>query len=86
MESGAPMLQSAFDQVERRDITGTLFIPEVAPALAYVASTRSIAGKMLPDGVSWDALMAELDRSLTATIAARGAFRVTTHAGVFVCS
>ena len=85
VENGAALLQTAFGQVERRDITGALVIPEAAPVLRYLDSTRATRAPVLPDQVTWEDLMAEAARIVDRTIAEQGAFRVTTHAGVFVC-
>ena len=85
MERGAALLQSAFAQVERRDITSTLVITEAAPLLAYIDSMRALREPLLPAGVTWQALMAEVELRVKATIAAHGAFHAQTHAGVFVC-
>jgi SAM-dependent methyltransferase len=86
LENGAPLLNSAFNRVERRDVSSQLLIPETAPILAYVDSTRSITELMLPEGTTWDMLMAEVQRRVTAAIAERGVFQARTHTGVFICS
>jgi ubiquinone/menaquinone biosynthesis C-methylase UbiE len=85
MERGAALLQRAFDQVERHDITSTLVITDAAPLLAYIDSMRALCEPLLPASVSWQALMAEVALRVTATITAHGAFHAQTHAGVFVC-
>lgn len=85
MQRGAALLQSAFAQVERRDITSTLVITEAAALLAYIDSMRALREPLLPAGVAWQALMNEVAQRVNATIAAHGAFYAQTHAGVFVC-
>jgi SAM-dependent methyltransferase len=85
LENGTALLQTAFAQVERRDITGALVIPEATPVLRYLDSTRATRAPALPDRVTWEDLMAEAARIVDRTIVEQGAFRVTTHAGVFVC-
>jgi ubiquinone/menaquinone biosynthesis C-methylase UbiE len=86
LENGAPLLSSAFNRVERRDVSSQLLIPEAAPILAYVESTRSITEPMLPEGTTWDMLRAEVQRRVAAAIAERGVFHVRTHTGMFICS
>jgi SAM-dependent methyltransferase len=86
LENGAPLLHSAFDHVEQRDALSTLLVPEAAPVVAYVNSTRSMVEKLLPQEITWVALLAEVERRVAATIAEQGVFRVRTHTGVFVCS
>jgi SAM-dependent methyltransferase len=85
MERGAALLQHAFAQVERRDVTSTLVITDAAPLLAYIGSMRALREPLLPAGVAWQAFMAEVELRVQATIAAHGAFHAQTHAGVFVC-
>lgn len=85
LEGGAGLLQDAFAHVERRDVVGTLVLDDVAPLLRYMASTRQTTEPELPAGVRWESVMAELERIVNAAIAAHGAFRVETRAGVFVC-
>lgn len=85
LENGAEPLQGAFAQVERHDVSSALVIPEAAPVLRYIASARPGYQQALPAQVAWDDVMAALERIVTATIAAQGAFRVTTHAGLFAC-
>jgi SAM-dependent methyltransferase len=85
MERGAALLQTAFAQVERHDITSTLVITDAAALLAYIDSMRALREPLLPAGVAWEALMREVALRVKATIAAHGAFLARTHAGVFVC-
>ncbi len=84
LESGAALLEIAFERVERREASSELLIPEADPILAYVESTRSITEPMLPDGATWDAFRIEVERRVATAIAQQGAFRVRTHTGVFV--
>ncbi|MBI3943826.1 MAG: class I SAM-dependent methyltransferase [Chloroflexi bacterium] len=86
LENGAEYLRTAFDQVERRDIRGTLMIPEVEPLVRYLNSTRSIREESLPDGTSWDGVVTEFERIVQEKIAQRGLFQVQTASGLFVCS
>jgi ubiquinone/menaquinone biosynthesis C-methylase UbiE len=85
LENGATLLHSAFERVERCDAQGALFIPETAPVIAYVNSTRSMIEQLLPASINWEELLAEVERRVAATIAERGVFQVRTHTGVFVC-
>jgi ubiquinone/menaquinone biosynthesis C-methylase UbiE len=85
LENGAALLHSAFERVERRDAQGALFIPETAPVIAYVNSTRSMIEQLLPASINWEELLAEVERRVAATIAECGVFQVRTHTGVFVC-
>jgi SAM-dependent methyltransferase len=85
LENGAALLRSAFAQVERRDCAGELIIPSAEPIVGYIASTRALGEPTLPAGVTWDLLMAQIERMANTVIAEQGAFRVTTHTGAFIC-
>jgi SAM-dependent methyltransferase len=85
LENGESFLLGAFEQIERHEITGALLIPDAAPVLTYIASTRSMTEKLLPDGVTWEALICEIERMVMATIAEQGVFKIRTFSGVFVC-
>ncbi len=85
LENGEEMLRDVFGQVERRDVERPVVISQVAPILAYIESTRTVTEKLLPDGASWDAVMYELERHVTAIIMQQGSFRVTSATGLFIC-
>jgi SAM-dependent methyltransferase len=84
LENGAALLH-AFAQVDKREISSALLIPEAAPVLSYFASTRATREPYLPAGVEWDAVMDEAERIVTETVARQAAFRVQTHVGLFIC-
>ena len=84
-ENGSAYLGSAFDRVEWRAVASTLVVPEVRPVLDYLGSMRGWVEDVLPGGVTWEGCMAEAERIVSRRIAAEGAFRVTAHAGTFVC-
>ncbi len=85
LENGADFLQPVFNEVDRRDVASALVIPEAEPVLRYIASTRSVRELALPRGVTWDMVMAEIERIVAYTIAEQGVFRVSTRSGAFVC-
>lgn len=85
LETGAALLETAFARVERRDLERELVIPESATVVRYWSSLRSAFEPLLPQGITWETLMAEVERLVDERIAAEGAFRVRTLVGVFVC-
>jgi SAM-dependent methyltransferase len=85
LETGVAPLRTAFAAVERRDAVAELLIPDPAPVVRYAASMSTLRALLSADA-DWAAALAEVGRLATAEIAAHGAFRVATHAGVFVCS
>jgi ubiquinone/menaquinone biosynthesis C-methylase UbiE len=80
LESGEPELRATFANVARYDMASELVITEVEPIVSYVQSMRAF--------VSDDQLAPVLDNvrsRVAAKIAERGALRVRTAAGCFVC-
>ena len=86
LENGEALLRTAFDHVERRDLTGLLKIPDVAPVLAYADSLRPTIEKTLPDGITWEEVMQETTQRINEQIDQHGIFKVQTYAGVFLCT
>ncbi len=84
-ENGAAPLQMAFQHVELHEAGNELVIPDVAPVVAYCNSVRQTYEPVLPAGVSWEAVLAEVERIVAAEIDVHGAFRVVTKIGLFVC-
>lgn len=84
-ENGAALLRTAFQHVELRESGNELVIPDAAPVLAYCNSVRQTYEAVLPAGISWNAVLAEVERRVAAAISAHGAFRVQTKIGMFVC-
>ena len=85
LENGADRLRTAFARVERRDVPSELVIPAAEPVVRYANSMATLR-EALPAGTTWEAVLAEVERLATAAIAAHGALRVATRAGVFVCA
>ena len=85
LENGAAPLQTAFQHIALHEASNELAIPDVAPVVAYCNSVRQTYEAVLPAGVSWNAVLAEVERRVAAEIAIHGAFRVQTSIGVFVC-
>lgn len=84
LENGAALLHSAFAAVERRDAAGELVVPEPGPIVDYVASLTTLRAALAAG--TWAAVLAEIERLAAAEIAARGAVRIATHAGLFICT
>jgi SAM-dependent methyltransferase len=82
MDDGAAELDAVFASVTAHAFVGELVITDVAPVLNYA---RSMGAWVADTEHELDAVLPELARRLTATIAADGAFRVRTAAGCFVC-
>lgn len=85
LETGASYLERSFAHVEPRELAGALTIPEIDPLVRYVQSTRASIESALPAGASWDAIIAEFERTVTDVISSEGLFRITTCVGLFVC-
>jgi len=85
LETGRIMLEPALRVDEVVEWRGSIAVTEVEPVAAYVDSTRSLWEAQLPDGVTWDDLLAATKRLVAEDIASTGAWRAQTHVGAFVC-
>jgi SAM-dependent methyltransferase len=82
MESGAAELGAGFASVEAVEFAGELVVDQVEPVLDYA---RSLSMFVADSEGQLDAVLEELERRVTAMIAADGAFRVRTASGCFAC-
>jgi SAM-dependent methyltransferase len=82
VENGRPVLEAAFDEVERYSFESVLIVDDPAPVVAYA---RSMGAFVVADDGDRDPVLAELEHRVAAIIATDGAFRVTTACATFVC-
>ena len=85
LENGGALLQPHFQQIQRYDFTGTIVLPDAAPAVAYMESMRATTEGTLPSHIAWDAVIKEFERQVGIHIQQQGEFRIGVHRGVFVC-
>jgi SAM-dependent methyltransferase len=83
-EHGGAELEAAFADVRFHPFRSELVLDQVAPVVAYA---RSMSTWVVDDGRDRElvAMLDELERRVGETIAADGAFRITTACGCFVC-
>jgi SAM-dependent methyltransferase len=86
LEDGRASLQSCFPHVERDIIESALVFSEAAPPVAYIDSMRHMVAPGLPDGLTWKALIEQVERQIRARITAQGEYRVAKTTGVFVAT
>jgi SAM-dependent methyltransferase len=86
LENGRAFLQPCFPNVAQDVIESALVFSEAAPPVAYINSLRHIYGPGLPDGLTWEALVAQVERQIRARIAAQGEYRVVKTTGVFIAT
>lgn len=84
LENGEQHLRRYFRSVECHHRRAELVVPDPEPVLRYLASQESLA-PLLPDGITFDAVLQAAEPMLVATIKTEGHFRVRIHAGAFVC-
>ena len=82
IESGAPVLEAEFADVTLHPFSSELMVDAAEPVVAYA---RSMGAFVVDSDVDREPVLAELGRRVGETIAAEGAFRLTTACGVFVC-
>jgi SAM-dependent methyltransferase len=80
LDSGAPYMQRAFEQVELREWRGTMDLPDVETALAI----WHMYGPQLSDPGEDAAVRGEFASRVANRIARDGALRITRHDGAFV--
>jgi SAM-dependent methyltransferase len=85
LENGMPLLERHFDSVVADHLVGELVVPYAGPVVRYADSCRSLYEAQLPDGMTWEETMRRFSALVADDIAATGAWRCTTHSGVFVC-
>lgn len=82
MEGGTAELEASFGSVTAHHFVSELVVDAVAPVAAYA---RSMSTFVADTEGELDAVLVEFERRVAATIAAEGAFRITTACGCFVC-
>jgi SAM-dependent methyltransferase len=86
LENGRACLQPCFPDVKRDIIESALVFSEAAPPVAYIDSMRHVYAPRLPDGLTWEALIEQVERQIRSRIAAQGEYRVAKTTGVFVAT
>jgi SAM-dependent methyltransferase len=86
LEDGRASLKPCFPDVERDIIESALVFSEAAPPVAYIDSMRHRYAPRLPDGLTWETLIEQVERQIRSRIAAQGEYRVAKTTGVFVAT
>jgi len=84
VENGVALLRESFDQVDVDVLDRELRIPEPEPVVAFLDS-QSLPDGVLPEGLDWSKVVAEMHTRAAARIAEEGFFGVTVRLGVLVC-
>ncbi len=85
LEDGEAFLQEEFEDVRRHDLRSDLVIPESEPVVRYLQSVHGFHETKLPAGVVWDDVAELFAEHIQRTIDKEGAFKISTHAGAFIC-
>jgi SAM-dependent methyltransferase len=85
LEVGIELVRAVFGRCEVRERRYEVVVPEPAPVLAYVDSTRDLA-RHLPASVTWTDYLAAAERRIRAEIDRTGAFRLTGHLGILAAT
>jgi hypothetical protein len=83
LEDAAEVLGASFDEVRVQRTDNRLLVPEVAPVVAYVESTRDLSGAGVTDDV-WSAAIEVLEARVGSMIDVEGALALTVVKGVLV--
>ncbi|MEQ7123299.1 class I SAM-dependent methyltransferase [Actinopolymorpha sp. B11F2] len=85
LDVGIELVRQVFGTCEVQERRYRLVVPEVAPVLAYVDSTRDLA-RHLPPSVSWADYRGAAECRIRAEIERTGAFHVTGHMGILAAT
>ena len=85
LSNGEALLRAHFEDVQIEHLRGEIVVPDVEPVVRYAESCRSLYELQLRSGVTWEESMHRLANLVAHEIAETGAWRTTTHSGVFVC-
>lgn len=85
MEDGEKYLQGRFSHVRRYDMRSSLEVTEAEAIDRYLESIRSFHEPKLPESISWDVVMSRFLEHAGRSIVRDGAYRITTHPGMFIC-
>ncbi|MEU8822272.1 class I SAM-dependent methyltransferase [Streptomyces sp. NPDC048636] len=83
LEEAAGLLRAAFAEVRTVELAATLTVRDPAPVLAHLASYGTWARAR---GVATDEVLGRAERLVCEEIEEKGAFQVSTRAGLVVCS
>lgn len=83
-QNGGALLRTAFPDVRLHAADNALVFPEAGPMIAYQDSRRSNMEDHLPPGLTWEALLGQIHRQVSAVIEAEGEYRVAKREVVFV--
>jgi hypothetical protein len=86
LENGQPLIESVFPDVRMSKFESALVFPSPEPAVAYVNSMSHTYEALLPEGLSWEALLAEVQHQITSIISTRGEFQVPKTTGLFLAT
>ncbi|HEC34588.1 MAG TPA: class I SAM-dependent methyltransferase [Chloroflexi bacterium] len=86
LENGLSLVQPVFPNVERHTLQSELVFPDAGPAMAYIHSLRAAYDPLLPNGITWDALMEQVRRQVHSKVAVQGEYRVPKTTGVFIAT
>lgn len=85
LENGRDQLAGSFTDIAVDSVQGTIVLDDPEPAVAFVASARDLHADQLPNGRTWDDVVAHARAVLAAEIERTGTVRLRAHTGVFVC-
>jgi SAM-dependent methyltransferase len=85
LENAPATLRQHFASAEAVSWRAEIRVPDAAPVVAYLDSTRAGREDLLPAGVSWPAVMSAARELAGQVIARDGAFPVHSHSGLIVC-
>ena len=86
LENGGAFLRPRFPDASQDILKSALVFSGPAPPVAYINSLRHTYAPQLPEGLTWEMLIEQVEQQIRSTIAERGEYRVPKTAGVFIAT
>ena len=86
LETGLPLIKNVFSGAKIFKFDSALVFPSPEPAIAYVKSLAPTYKALLPEELSWEAVLEEARRQIASIVATRGEFLISKTTGLFVAT
>ncbi len=84
LENGADILYPVFPNVKKFNFESALVFPEAPPVVAYINSIQTLYKSQFPPELSWEAMLAQVDKQVSEKITTDGEYRVDKITGIFL--
>jgi SAM-dependent methyltransferase len=86
LENGLSLVKATFTDTKVYECESELAFPSPQPALDYINSLSHTYEALLPESLTWDALLEEAGRQIASIVATRGEYVVAKTTGLFLAT